>query len=170
MASIPMSKSPWRRCAAAFLVIASFALVLTSESARAGTLATMAKDARTHRCLALALYWEARAEGRDGMIAVAAVILNRMRHPAFPDTMCEVIKEGGEEPPCQFSWWCDGKSDMPTEPRAWRHASRVAQDFLHRPPPDPTGGALFFHHTALLPPWKRERVRTAIIGRHAYYR
>ena len=133
-------------------------------------LARLAKQPGAERCLALALYWEARAEGRDGMVAVAWAIVNRVRHHAFPDTICAVVKEGGESPPCQFSWWCDGKSDMPSDARAWRAAEQTARRFLHAAPPDPTGGALFFHHTALLPPWKIKRLRTAIIGRHAYYR
>ncbi len=68
-------------------------------------------------CLALALYWEAKAEGPEGMLAVASVVLNRVAHPEFPDTVCGVVKQGGETPPCQFSWWCDGASDRPTETR-----------------------------------------------------
>ncbi|MGH6921343.1 MAG: cell wall hydrolase, partial [Geminicoccaceae bacterium] len=57
-------------------------------------------------CLALAMYWEAQSEGPDGMLAVAAVVLNRVAHPEFPDTVCGVVRQGGESPPCQFSWWC----------------------------------------------------------------
>jgi spore germination cell wall hydrolase CwlJ-like protein len=121
-------------------------------------------------CLALAMYWEAKSEGRDGMLAVASVVLNRVAHPEFPDTVCGVVKQGGETRPCQFSWWCDGKSDRPTEARAWADATRIAQIALHRPPSDPTRGALFFHNTSMETPWVRQRQRTVEIGRHIFYR
>src|SRR5918994_3339542 len=96
------------------------------------------------RCLALALYWESKSEGPEGMRAVASVVLNRVAHPEFPSTVCAVVTQGGEQPPCQFSWWCDGKSDRPTEPRAWTLAQRLARSVVAAPPRDPTRGALFF--------------------------
>ena len=122
------------------------------------------------RCLALALYWEAKSEGAEGMRAVASVVLNRVAHPQFPGTVCAVVTQGGEQPPCQFSWWCDGKSDRPTEPRAWRLARQIAQEALADPPPDRTRGALFFHNTSIATPWVRKRERTARIGQHVFYR
>jgi N-acetylmuramoyl-L-alanine amidase len=122
------------------------------------------------RCLALALYWEAKSEGREGMLAVASVVLNRVAHPAFPNSVCAVVTQGGEQPPCQFSWWCDGRSDRPTEARAWSLARRLAKQTLAEPPADPTRGALFFHNTSISTPWLRKRVRTAQIGRHVFYR
>jgi N-acetylmuramoyl-L-alanine amidase len=122
------------------------------------------------RCLALALYWEARTEGPDGMLAVASVVLNRVAHPAFPNSVCAVVTEGGEQPPCQFSWWCDGKSDRPTEPHAWRLAHQIAKAALAKPAADRTRGALFFHNTSIKTPWLRKRERTAQIGRHIFYR
>ena len=88
------------------------------------------------RCLALALYWEAKTEGPEGMRAVASVVLNRVAHPEFPDTVCAVVTQGGEQPPCQFSWWCDGRSDQPTDARAWRLARQIAQAALAKAPPD----------------------------------
>jgi N-acetylmuramoyl-L-alanine amidase len=121
-------------------------------------------------CLALAMYWEAKSEGPDGMRAVASVVLNRVAHPDFPDTVCGVVKQGGESPPCQFSWWCDGKSDRPTEARAWAIATQIAERALQSPPSDYTRGALFFHNTAIASPWVRERQRTVQIGRHIFYR
>jgi N-acetylmuramoyl-L-alanine amidase len=121
-------------------------------------------------CLALAMYWEAKSEGPSGMRAVAAVVLNRVAHPDFPDTVCGVVKQGGEEPPCQFSWWCDGKSDRPTEARAWATAQQIAARVLQGPPSDRTFGALFFHNTAIEAPWVHKRQRTVQIGRHIFYR
>ena len=122
------------------------------------------------RCLALAMYWEAKSEGPEGMLAVASVVLNRVAHPAFPDTVCGVVKQGGESPPCQFSWWCDGRSDRPIEARAWASATRIAERVLQSRPSDLTRGALFFHNTAIASPWSRNRQRTVQIGRHVFYR
>src|SRR5690606_16094667 len=142
------------------------ALLLWSDPSTARA-ATSDDDAR---CLALALYWEAKSEGAEGMRAVASVILNRVAHPHFPDTVCAVVKQGGERPPCQFSWWCDGKSDRPTEAQAWRLARQIAEEALARRPTDPTRGALFFHNTSIATPWVRKRERTVQIGRHVFYR
>ena len=119
-------------------------------------------------CLALAMYWEARGEGTAGMQAVGAVVLNRVADPRFPDTACAVVKEGGERPPCQFSWWCDGKSDRPSSAAAWSAALAVADGMLSGPYRDRTNGALFFHSTAIRSPWQRQQ--TATIGNHVFYR
>ena len=123
-----------------------------------------------HQCLALALYWEARGETRDGMVAVGWTILNRAASPEFPATPCGVIYQGGERPPCQFSWWCDGKSDRPRDRDSWIQARVIAAQLLTDPPPDPTGRALFYHSTSIGVPWKRKRTRTAQIGNHVFYR
>jgi spore germination cell wall hydrolase CwlJ-like protein len=119
-------------------------------------------------CLALSLYFEARDDGRPGMEAVGWVILNRLENPEFPDTICAVVQDGGETPPCQFEWWCDGKSDRPAEDEPWRLARAVAQELLTDPPPDPTGSALFFHSQTVDPAWDLER--TTEIGTHIFYR
>jgi len=122
------------------------------------------------RCLALNLYFEARGEGRSGMIAVGWTVLNRIRSHDFPATPCAVVREGGERPPCQFSWWCDGKSDRPRNQRSWNQAMLISAQLLTNPPPDPTAGALFFHGTQIRPPFKRLRTRTVRIGSHIFYR
>jgi len=119
-------------------------------------------------CVALAMYWEARGEGRDGMAAVGAVIENRVRSKSFPNDYCSVVYQGGETPPCQFSWWCDGKSDRPTNSAQWTLALGTASDLLAGRISDPTKGALFFHSTAIRRPW--DRVQTARIGNHVFYR
>jgi spore germination cell wall hydrolase CwlJ-like protein len=122
------------------------------------------------RCLALNLYWEARGEGVDGMTAVGWVVLNRVRSREFPSTICGVVFQGGETPPCQFSWWCDGRSDAPREAASWRQAQAVTARLLRAPPADPTRGGLFYHATSIRTPWLRKRERTARIGRHVFYR
>ena len=136
----------------------------------------IAKDinARTLRqeqfCLALSIYWEARGEDRRGMIAVGWTILNRVQSEHFPSSPCDVVRQGGEVPPCQFSWWCDGKSDRPRDRDSWTTALLISAELLVNPPPDPTGGALFYHSTDINKPWRRKRIRTARIGAHVFYR
>jgi spore germination cell wall hydrolase CwlJ-like protein len=116
------------------------------------------------------MYWEARGEGAEGMRAVGAVVLNRVASPEFPDTTCGVVYEGGETPPCQFSWWCDGRSDTPRELELWEIAIDVAARTLAARGDDPTDGALFFHHVDLPVPWVLDRTRTVQIQNHVYYR
>jgi N-acetylmuramoyl-L-alanine amidase len=125
-------------------------------------------DARSHHCLAEAMYWEARGEGENGMLAVSSVVLNRVNDKRFPDPVCAVIREGGESPPCQFSWWCDGKSDHPTDRAQWGEILELSYTFLATRPKDPTDGALFYHATYIKSPWRREL--TAQIGNHVFYR
>lgn len=125
---------------------------------------------RDKECLALNLYWEARGEGRKGMLAVGWVVLNRVDSHHFPDTVCAVVYQGGEQPPCQFSWWCDGRSDRPRDYSSWRASLAVAEELLRDPPPDITRQSLFYHATSIDYPWKRERVQTARIGGHVFYR
>lgn len=119
-------------------------------------------------CLALAMYFEARGEGAKGMQAVGAVVLNRVEHEGFPSTVCQVIREGGEKPPCQFSWWCDGKSDKPRNLKQWQRAQTVARELLSGGRTDNTRGAIFFHNTSVDPKWPYKR--TVTIGRHVFYR
>lgn len=121
-------------------------------------------------CIAMALYWEARGESERGMIAVGWAILNRANSPDFPATPCEVVHQGGEKPPCQFSWWCDGKSDRPTDLSSWTRVRTLATRLVRDPPRDPTRGAVFFHSTAISEPWRRKRTRTARVGNHVFYR
>lgn len=124
-----------------------------------------------YECLAQTLHWEARAEGREGMVAVGWVVLNRMADDRFPATACRVVREGGERPGCQFSYWCDGRGDAPQPGASWDLARDVATELLMSPPRDPTEGALFYHSTSLESvPWGVSRERTTQIGRHIFYR
>jgi len=125
-------------------------------------------QSQAQHCVALAMYWEARGEGHQGMLAVGSVVLNRVEDERFPNSVCGVVYQGGEIPPCQFSWWCDGKSDRPTNGALWGASLSLANELLTARPPDPTHGALFFHNTSTQPPWRRER--TTSIGNHIFYR
>jgi spore germination cell wall hydrolase CwlJ-like protein len=145
-------------------------MALAGQAPGAGVAAAQPADDVT-ACLALAVYWEAGGEGRDGMAAVAWVVLNRRAHRDFPSTVCEVVHQGGTEPGCQFRFWCDGKSDKPRDADLWALALDVATEALEGRAADPTGGALFFHAAALgTAPWRVPRERTVQIGRHIYYR
>jgi len=122
-------------------------------------------------CLALNVYHEARSEPEEGQLAVAAVTLNRVESESFPDSVCGVVKQGGERlHRCQFSWWCDGKQDTPTNREAWADALRIGRLSLQGQVPDPTKGALYYHASYVKPKWSRKFERTARIGAHLFYR
>jgi len=142
--------------------------LVTKNSKRSSIIKQVNKD--TRMCLGLAMYWEARGEGSRGMLAVGSVILNRVESRHFPNSVCGVVYEGGETPPCQFSWWCDGKSDRPRNRAQWQTSLKVADKLLSNQAHDPTGGALFFHSTSVRSSFHRTRQRTAHIGNHIFYR
>jgi spore germination cell wall hydrolase CwlJ-like protein len=123
-------------------------------------------------CLALAIYWEGKGETRTGQAAVAHVVLNRLKDPRFPKTICGVVKDGGDarRGQCQFSWWCDGKNDTPTNAEQWALAQEIAKSETRPGVTDPTGGALYFHNRGVAPSWSRTRTRAASIGDHHFYR
>lgn len=121
-------------------------------------------------CLALTLYWESGGEPRAGVVGVGWVVLNRLAHPEFPSTVCQVVRQGGNQPGCQFSYSCDGQTDAPIDPEAWSRVRSIAQEVLTKQVPDPTGGALFFHSASLEEiPWTVTRQRTTQIGNQVYY-
>ncbi|MGE5155099.1 MAG: cell wall hydrolase [Bdellovibrio bacteriovorus] len=123
------------------------------------------------RCLALNIYHEARAEPEKGQLAVAAVTLNRVASPAFPNSVCKVVKQGGKKRNgCQFSWWCDRHPDEPREAEAWRRALELSRKALGGEISDPTDGALYYHATRVKPRWARSFARTGKIGRHLFYK
>ena len=123
------------------------------------------------QCLALNIYHEARSEPLTGQLAVAQVTLNRVASNSFPGSVCKVVKQGGQKRNrCQFSWWCDGKSDQPTEEKAWRKSLDLGRQVLAEQSPDPTNGALYYHASYVSPKWSRSFQRTAQIGRHLFYR
>lgn len=123
------------------------------------------------RCLALNIYHEARAEPDTGQHAVAAVTLNRVASPAFPNSVCQVVKQGGKKRNrCQFSWWCDRRPDEPREHGAWERALTLSRKALGGEIGDPTDGALYYHATRVKPRWARTFERTGQIGQHIFYR
>ncbi len=121
-------------------------------------------------CLAKASYFEARGEGQHSMTAVASVIMNRVASEDFPNTVCDVVRGGGEEKGCQFSWYCDGEPDIAEEAELWQEAKQVARKVLANKVADPTGGALFFHGESIGEPWTKERERLVALGGFVFYR
>lgn len=123
------------------------------------------------RCLAEAIYHEARGEPLVGQIAVAEVVLNRRDSGRYPDTVCGVVEQGtGEKYRCQFSYFCDGLSDAIDDGRAWDRAGRVARVMLDGAPRRLTAGAMFYHTRAVSPHWAAVFTETAEIGAHVFYR
>jgi spore germination cell wall hydrolase CwlJ-like protein len=121
-------------------------------------------------CLARTIYWESRGDGQAGMEAVANVVMNRLGHDGFPNTICGVVQQGREEGACQFSWWCDGRSDDAEEEKSYATAKELARKALNRQLTDRTGGALYFHHRDVSPNWSAEYIRTIEIGEHIFYK
>jgi spore germination cell wall hydrolase CwlJ-like protein len=123
------------------------------------------------KCLALAVYFESRAETLEGQQAVAAVVLNRVRNGKFPKNICHVVHEGGgKRHQCQFSWYCDGRSDNPRDAVSWQRSLDVADAALNGEISDPTDGALYFHSTKARPKWRKKMTKTAAIDNHVFYR
>lgn len=122
-------------------------------------------------CLALNIYFEARSEPLDGKLAVGFVVLNRTADKRFPNKICEVIKQGGEKRlnKCQFSWWCDGRSDRPRDLQAWKESQVIARLVFWGYSTDPTDGALWYHADYVKPIWRLRLERGALIGRHQFY-
>jgi spore germination cell wall hydrolase CwlJ-like protein len=123
------------------------------------------------RCLAEALYFEARGEGLSGQVAVAEVILNRVKSRGFPSSVCDVVTQGsGKKNACQFSYTCDGKPEHVLNENAFKRAGKIARVMIDGRPRVLTGDAVFYHNTSVRPKWTRKLVRTAVIGEHVFYR
>lgn len=137
-------------------------------------------------CLALNIYHESRNEPLAGKVAVADVTLNRVYDTRYPNTICGVVKQTklskwhlkrGREVPvrnkCQFSWYCDGKSDEPLNDTSWLDAKLIAQNFLtYGEYRGITEGATHYHATYVNPDWINDRGMHMVgrIGEHIFYR
>lgn len=123
------------------------------------------------RCLAEALYFEARGETVKGQFAVAEVIMNRVKSGRFPSSLCAVINQGtGRKYQCQFTYTCDGMAEVIAEPRAFARVGKIARYIMDGKVAPLTQGATHYHTTAVRPKWSRVYTRTAKIGVHLFYR
>lgn len=125
---------------------------------------------RALQCLTTAIYYEAANEPTDGQRAVAQVILNRVRHPAFPATVCGVVFQGSEKRGCQFSFACDGAMARAPMRSAWDRAAKVAAGALSGQVFGAVGEATHYHTYAVTPSWNRSLVMTGVFGAHFFHR
>ena len=131
-------------------------------------------------CMAQNIFFEAGIDNLAGMAAVANTVLNRVEHDYYPDTICGVIHQGRKDAngnmvrhQCQFSWYCDGKSDRVPESENWERAKRVAWDIMHTNEYRGLAeGATHYHATYVNPNWTRQRDMDEVgrIGEHLFYR
>jgi len=127
--------------------------------------------ARSIDCLTAAIYYEAAREPTDGQRAVAQVVLNRVRHPAYPDTVCGVVFEGAQRyTGCQFSFTCDGSLRHVPMQSYWDRAHEVAVAALNGYVYAPVGWATHYHADYVVPYWSSTLVKTAVVGAHIFYR
>ena len=137
------------------------------------------------KCLALNMYHEARDQGTAGKLAVSAVVINRGSDSRFPNTICEVIKQGPtrkswRDPSvsypiknrCQFSWYCDGISDEVKDEKTYQKILDFARLIMHNDIQfvDITDGATHYHADYVKPDWADTKMRTTEIGDHILYR
>lgn len=123
------------------------------------------------RCLSEALYFEARGETVKGQFAVAEVIINRVKSPRFPGSLCGVINQGtGHKYRCQFTYTCDGRDEVVNDPATYARVAKVARASMDGKAAPLTDGATYYHTTAVKPNWSRVFTKTARIGVHLFYR
>ena len=158
--------------------IAAFAVALSlPQSGFAQTFAPgQASLAETNRaraltCLAQAISYEAGNETVAGQEAVAQVILNRLRHPAYPKTICGVVYQGSERKTgCQFTFTCDGSLRRPRSVQSMAFATAIAERVLNGGTSLIVGGATHYHANYVSPYWAPSLVKIASIGAHIFYR
>ena len=130
-------------------------------------------------CMATAIYFEARGEPMVGQVAVAQVIMSRVYDERYPNTICEVVKQGyyyswNPEIPirdkCQFSFWCDGKPENIKDEDAYFWATEVAQAVMVGTLYDTTQGATHYHAYYVQPSWSKKFTQTVRINDHIFYR
>lgn len=121
-------------------------------------------------CLARSIYWESKGVAGADMEAVASVVMNRLGHEGFPESVCAVVKQGSESGSCQFSWWCDGRADQVKEDDEYVLAKEIARKALNKQLKDRTHGALYFHDRTVKPAWAKKYTRTAETRKFLFYK
>lgn len=127
--------------------------------------------ARALDCLTSAIYYEAAFEPEPGQRAVAQVVLNRLRHPHYPKSVCGVVFQGSERTTgCQFTFTCDGALARPPTPFFWERARKIAEQALSGHVAKDVGYATHYHTMWVVPYWSSSLVKTAAIGGHIFFR
>ncbi|MEA3053281.1 MAG: hypothetical protein QOG72_2184 [Sphingomonadales bacterium] len=148
----------------------------TDPNPRASSLvfraASVGDQVRSLQCLAEAVYYEARSESEEGQRAVAQVVLNRVRHPAYPGSVCGVVYQGPLRAGggCQFTFTCDGSLVFAPSGPGWDRARRIAAEALAGYVYAPVGLATNYHTQQVLPDWAFRLAKATIIGNHIFYR
>ncbi len=166
----PATPAPTRAQRATLLFLTAFACLLLGPGF--GGPAQAGVDLRQEiECLALNIYHEARGEPKRGRLAVGHVVLNRVADSRFPSSVCEVVRHTKDNRlyRCQFTWWCDGRSDEPRDVEAWRESQALARSVFWGFTEDPTRGALWYHATWVKPLWRKALNRGPRIGDHVFY-
>jgi len=178
----------WDITASGFNVVLAGSIILYAIAAHAETKKVMDQlelnisllllDSQLE-CIATNIYHEARSESELGMSAVAWVTLNRVEHKQYPNSPCEVVYDAvtdnfnnPKKYMCQFSWYCDGKSDKIRNAAMWGKALVIASDILNNFDnyPDPTGGSHMYHANYVNPDWAEDYEKVVNIDNHIFYR
>jgi hypothetical protein len=126
---------------------------------------------RALECLASAVYYEAGSQGAEGERAVAQVVLNRVRHPAFPATVCGVVYQGSTRATgCQFTFTCDGSLNRQPDAEGWKRAYGIASAALSGAVFAPVGWATHYHADYVVPYWASTLAKSTVVGAHIFYR
>ncbi len=127
--------------------------------------------ARATDCMTAAIYYEAANQGAAGEAAIAQVVINRMRHPAYPKTICGVVFQGsGRSTGCQFTFTCDGSLARPPSQKGWAAARAVATAALNGAVYTPIGHATHYHTVFVVPYWNTSMTKVATVGAHVFFR
>ena len=147
------------------------AAIRTEDRARYADLVNPETLDREQRCLAEAVYFEARSEPEEGRAAVAQVVLNRAKSGLYPANICGVVYQNRHRyMGCQFSFACEGKSLRITDNPSWASATRIAKNVIEgRTYLADVGGSTHYHADYVRPGWSRRLKRTDVIGRHIFY-
>lgn len=149
------------------------AMLMTSTTALADDVQLTDFDLTEIDCLARNVYFEARNQTVLGQIAVASVVLNRVKSSKFPSTICGVVYQGGENRRhrCQFSWYCDGRTDRAYEVESWKEIYDFSLDLYKKKgfAKDITDGAVYYHATYVDPYWVQAVNYTITIDDHRFY-
>lgn len=130
-------------------------------------------------CMALNIYHEARAESRLGQKAVGFVTLNRVYDKRYPNTICDVVYDAHVDSrgnpyrnKCQFSWYCDGRSDTPRDKVRWEQSKDIASEviYMYNKVEDFTEGATMYHASYVNPYWASSYEKTVRIDTHIFYK
>ena len=130
------------------------------------------------QCMALNIYYEARGSNLADQAAVADVVMNRVNDTRYPNTVCEVVKQGLQDTngnmrrnKCQFSWYCDGKHDRPQDQDRWVEAQGIAWNMVEENKfRGITEGSTHYHATYVEPRWAKTLQLVGRIGAHIFYR